>query len=84
MSEALPKVEDSEESQDSSEMPTQLKKSLKYKDSHLKDLIIGNKDVPLRTRSTFRDDNRMLGYTYLIEPTSVDEDLSYNGWIMSI
>lgn len=62
----------------------QPKKSLKYKNSHLEDLIMGNKDDPLKTRSAFRDYNCLLRVISLIEPTSVDEALSDDGWIMDI
>lgn len=66
-------MEDSEEAQDGSEMFLQPKNSFKYKGSHPEDLIIGNKDGPLKTRPAFRYDNYMLGFISLIEPTSVDE-----------
>lgn len=43
-------------------MSAQPKKYFKYNDSRLEDLIIENKDDALNTRSTFRDDNCMLGF----------------------
>lgn len=65
-------------------MSAKPKKSLKYKDSHPKDLIIGNKDDPLRTRLALRDDNRMLRFIFLIELTFVIEALSDDGWIVAM
>lgn len=50
--------------------------TLKYKSSHLEELIIGNKDSPLKIRSAFREENSMLGLISTIEETSFDEALS--------
>ena len=66
ISEAHPEDENSKETPDGSEISTLPKKYFKYKASHLEELIIGNKDDPLRTRSAFRDDNCMLGFISLI------------------
>lgn len=75
---------DLEEAQDGSKTYAQTKKSFTYKDSCPEDLIIRNKYDPLRIRLTFRNDNCMLGFISLIEPTSVDEALSDNGWIATM
>ncbi|XP_050888860.1 uncharacterized protein LOC127094028 [Lathyrus oleraceus] len=56
---AFKKVEDSEEAQDGLEMSAQPNQSFKYKYSYLEDLIIGNNNDPLKTRSAFKDDNCM-------------------------
>lgn len=84
ISEAHPEDANSEKAQDSSEVSTQPKKSFKYNDSHPEDLIIVNKNDPLRTRSTFKDDICMLGFISLIDPTSVDEALSDGVWIVAM
>lgn len=84
VSEAIYKEEDLEEAQDDLIIFAQSKKYFKYKDSYPKDLIIGNKDEPLRTRSAFRNDNCMLCFISLIEPTSVNEALSDDGWIVAM
>lgn len=73
--EAHPEAEDSEETPYGSEISTQPNKPFKYKASHRKELIIRNKDDPLRTISTFRDDNCMLGFISLIDTTFVNEAL---------
>ena len=52
--------------------------------SSTKLLIIGNKISHLKTRSTFRQEYSMLGLISLIEPTSVDEELTDDGWIMEM
>ena len=43
----------SDEAQDGSQQANQSKNTFKYKSSHPKDQIIGNKDSPRRTRSYF-------------------------------
>jgi len=73
--------EDFEESHDGSEEATQSKRTFKYKSSHLEDIIIGNKDSPLKIRSTFIYEHSMLGLLSMIEPTSVNDALSDDGWI---
>lgn len=47
-------------------------------DKHSKDLIIGDNNNPLKTRSAFRD------LLSMIEPTYVDKTLSDDRWIMSM
>ena len=84
ISEAHLEARDSEETPDGSEVSTQPKKPFKYKVSHPEELIIGNIDNPLNTISAFRDDNYMLGFISLIEPTSVDKALSNDGWIIAM
>jgi len=56
--------------------------TFKYKSSYPEDQIIGNKDSPRRTRSYFRQEESMIGLLSVIEPTTVDEALSYDGWIL--
>ncbi|MCI90610.1 putative reverse transcriptase (RNA-dependent DNA polymerase), partial [Trifolium medium] len=51
------------------------KKTFKYKSSHPEELIIGNKNGPRRTRSSFKDEDSLFGLISMIEPTTVDEAL---------
>lgn len=83
-SKALPEVQNFEEAQDGSVMSAQPNKSFKYKDSRPKDPIIRNKDDPLRTISALENDNYILVFISLIEPTSFNEALSDDGWIMAM
>ena len=62
----------------------QSRNSFKYKSSHPKDQIIGNKETPRRTRSHFRPEESALGLLSMIEPTKVDEALTYDGWILAM
>jgi len=71
-----------DEAQDGSQQANQSKNTFKYKLSHPKDQIIGNKESPRRTRSYFRQEESMIGLLSVIEPTTVDETLS-DGWITS-
>src|ERR1044072_6030358 len=49
--------------------------------SHPKELILGSKDAPVRTRSAFRpSEENHLSLVSLIEPTSVDEALLDKDW----
>lgn len=59
-SEAYPEEVSSEETHDGSQKATQSKKTFKFKSSHPEDKIIGNKDRPLKTRSTFREEHSMI------------------------
>ena len=46
-------------------------------------MIMGHKDDPIRTRSTFRNtEESLMGLVSLIEPTSTDEALLDNYWIL--
>jgi len=74
----------SDEAQDGSQQENQSKNTFKYKSSHLEDQIIGNKDSPRRTRSYFRQDESMKGLLSAIEPATVDEALSDDGWILAM
>lgn len=38
----------------------------------------------MKTRSTLRYENSMMGLISMIEPTSVDEAFSYDGWIVAM
>jgi len=72
------------EAQDGSQQAIQSKNTFKYMSSHLEDLIIRNKESPRRTRSHFRQEESMLGLLSVIEPTTVDETHSDDGWIVSM
>jgi len=76
--------EASNEAQDGSQQVTQSKNTFKYKSSHLEDLIIVNKDSPKRTRSSFRQEHPMLGLLSVIEPATIDEAFSDDGWIVAM
>lgn len=79
-----PQEETSEEAHDDSQEETQSKKTFKYKSSHPEELIIGNKYIPLKTRSALREEHSMLGLISMIAPTFVDEALSNDGWIVAM
>jgi len=74
----------SDEAQDGSQQANQSKNTFKYKSSHPKDQIIGNKDSPRRTRSYFRQEESMIWLLSVIEPAIVDEELSDEGWILAM
>ena len=48
------------------------------------DKIIGNKEIPRRTRSHFRPEESALGLLSMIEPTKVDDALTDDGWILAM
>ncbi|WP_338309896.1 hypothetical protein, partial [Bradyrhizobium sp. TM233] len=56
--------------------------------AHPKELILGNKDEPVRTRSAFRPSEETLlslkGWVSLIEPKSIDEALQDKDWILAM
>jgi len=74
----------SDEAQDGSQQANQSKNTFKYKSSHHEDLIIGNKESPRRTKSYFRQEESMMGLLSVIEPATLDEALSDDGWILAI
>jgi len=85
--EPTPEAQDevaSDEAQDGSQQANQSKNTFKYKSSHPEDQIIGNKESPRRTRSYFRQQESMIGLLSVIEPTTVDEALSDDGWILAM
>ena len=85
--ELTPEAQDevaSDEAQDGSQQANQSKNTFKYKSSHPEDQIIGNKESPRRTRSYFRQEESMIGLLSVIEPTTVDEALSDDGWILAM
>jgi len=85
--EITPEAQDevaSNEAQDGSQQANQSKNTFKYKSSHPEDQIIGNKESPRRTRSYFRQEESMIGMLSVIEPTTVDEALSDDGWILAM
>ena len=48
-------------------------------------MILGKKDDPIRIRSTFRNSEESLtGLVSLTEPTSIDEALQDNNWIIAM
>jgi len=88
-SEAEPTLEAQEEvasdkAQNGSQQSNQSKSMFKHKSSHPKDQIIRNKDSRRRTRSYFRQEESMIGLLSMIEPTTVDEALSDDGWILAM
>jgi len=80
----VPVVEASEEAHDDSQQVIQSINSFKYKSSDPEDQIIGNKESPRRTRSHFRPEESVLGLLSVIEPTTVDEVLADDGWILAM
>jgi len=82
-SEAQDKVA-SDEAQDGSQQANQSEYTFKYKSSHPENQIIGNKDTPRRTRSYFRHEESMIGLLSVIEPATVDEAVSNDGWILAM
>jgi hypothetical protein len=58
--------------------------TFKYKSSHPEELIIGNKNSPRKTRSSFRDEESLFGLVSLIEPKTTDEALSDDAWIVAM
>jgi len=73
-----------DEAQDGSQQANRSKNTFKYKSSHPEDQIIRNKESPRRTRSYFRQEESMIGLLAVIEPTTVDETLSDDGWILAM
>jgi len=80
----VPIIKASEEGHNDSQQVIQSRNSFKYKSSHHKDQIIGNKESPRRTRSHFRPEEFALGLLSMIEPTKVDEALVNDGWILAM
>src|ERR1051325_2543264 len=53
--------------------------------AHLEEMIMGKKDDPIRTRSTFRNsEESLMGLVSLTEQTTVDEALHDNNWIIAM
>jgi len=73
-----------DEALDDSQQANQSKYTFKYKSSHPDDKIIGNKESLRRTRSYFRQEESMIGLLLVIEPGTVDEALSDDGWILAM
>jgi len=73
-----------DEAQEGFQQANQSKNTFKYKSSHPKDQIIGNKESPRRTSSYFSQEKSMIGLLSVIEPTTVDEALSDDGWILAM
>jgi len=72
------------EAKDGSQQANQSKNTFKYKSSHPEDQIVGNKDSPRRTRSYFRQEESMIGLLSMIEPATIDEALSDDGWMLAM
>jgi hypothetical protein len=76
--------EDSTNVTATSEEPIQKRQS-RSSLAHPEDNILGKKDDPIRTRSTFRSsEESLMGLVSLIEPTSIDEALLDNDWILAM
>jgi len=73
-----------DEAQDASQQANQSKNTFKYKSSHPEDQIIGNKESPKRTRLYLRQEKSMIRLLSVIKPTTVDEALSDDGWILAM
>jgi hypothetical protein len=73
-----------DETQEDSETNEAPKRIFKYKSSHPEDLILRNKDSPRKTRSDFQQNDSLLGLISMIEPKTVDEALSDDGWIIAM
>ena len=53
--------------------------------AHPENVIIGKKEDPIRTRTSFRNNEESLfGLVSLIEPTSIDKALLDNDWILAM
>ena len=76
--------EASDEAQDGSQQINQSKNTFKYKSSRPEELMIGNKEIPRRTRSYLRQEESLMGLLSVIEPTTVDEAFSDDGWILAM
>lgn len=64
---------------------TQQKRSPRITSSHPEEMIIGKKDDPIRTRSFHRScETSLFGLVSIIEPTSVEEALQDNDWILAM
>src|SRR4030066_1714029 len=74
----------SQEASESHPEATQFRSTFKYKAAHPEELIIGNKNSPMKTRAALRQEQSMLGLISMIEPTSIDEALSDDGWIVAM
>ena len=64
----------------------QLQKRLSRRSiAHPEDKILGKKDDPIRTRSTFRNsEESLMGLVSLIAQTIIDEALLENDWILEM
>ena len=52
---------------------------------HPEETILGRKEDPIRTRASFRNsEESLMGLVSLIEPSSVDEALLDNDWILAM
>ncbi|KAK2381799.1 putative mitochondrial protein [Trifolium repens] len=73
-----------DETQEDSETNEAPKRTFKYKSSHPEDLILGNKNSPRKTRSAFQQNDSLIGLISMIEPKTVDEALTDDGWIIAM
>ncbi|MCI15414.1 putative reverse transcriptase (RNA-dependent DNA polymerase), partial [Trifolium medium] len=58
--------------------------TFKYKSSHPEELIIGNKESPRKTRSSFKNEDSLIGLISMIEPTKIEEALKDDAWIVAM
>ncbi|GAU24617.1 hypothetical protein TSUD_289800 [Trifolium subterraneum] len=62
----------------------QPKHTFKYKSSHPEELILGNKDIPRKTRSSLKNEDSLFGLISLVEPSTIDEALVNDAWIVAM
>ncbi|KAK2389666.1 hypothetical protein QL285_063241 [Trifolium repens] len=73
--------DDTQTSTETNEAP---KRKFKYRSSHPEDLILGNKEIPRKTRPDYQQLDSLLGLISMIEPKNVDEALTDDGWIVAM
>ena len=62
-----------------------IQKRLRNHPNISEELILGNKDEPIRTRSTFKtSEENPLGLVSLIEPNSCNEALQDSDWVLAM
>lgn len=47
-------------------------------------MILGNKYVPVRTRSSLKNDTNLMSLVSAITPSSINESLLDSGWILAM
>ena len=61
------------------------KRQPRSRSTYSEDLILGKKNDPIRTRYTFKTiEESLMGLVSLVEPTSIDEALQDNDWILAM
>ncbi|KEH29289.1 hypothetical protein MTR_4g033190 [Medicago truncatula] len=61
-----------------------IQSKFKHKSSHPEEIIIESKESPRRTRSQLRQEESLIGMLSIIEPKTVEEALSDDGWILAM